>query len=50
MSRTVTIYCLDVSEGMNELVEDPQTGEPVSKLQLGKEYIQRKIATMVGLS
>jgi hypothetical protein len=47
MSRSVTIYCLDVSEGMAELVPDPATGEEVSKIELAKEYIQRKIAPKV---
>jgi len=50
MSRTVTIYCLDVSEGMAELVPDPTTGEDVSKIELAKEYIQRKIAPKVRLN
>jgi hypothetical protein len=48
MSRTVTIYCLDVSEGMTEMVSDPSTGEEVQKIALAKEYIQRKIAPKVG--
>jgi hypothetical protein len=47
MSRTVTIYCLDVSEGMNQMIADPSTGEEVRKIDLGKEYIQRKLAPKV---
>jgi hypothetical protein len=50
MSRTVTIYCLDVSEGMAETVPDPTTGDEVSKIELAKEYIQRKIAPKVRYS
>jgi hypothetical protein len=49
MSKTVTIYCLDVSEGMNEKVLDPSTYEEVPKIDLAKEYIQRKIAPKVCL-
>ena len=47
MSRTVTIYCLDVSEGMAEKVPDPTTGVEIAKIELAKEYIQRKIAPKV---
>jgi hypothetical protein len=47
MSRTVTIYCLDVSEGMGEKIPDPTTGDEVTKIELAKEYIQRKIAPKV---
>ena len=47
MSKTVTIYCLDVSEGMSEKILDPSTNEEVQKLDLAKEYIQRKIAPKV---
>jgi hypothetical protein len=47
MSRTVTIYCLDVSEGMTEKVLDPNTEEEVQKIDLAKEYIQRKISPKV---
>ncbi|KAJ9121077.1 hypothetical protein QFC24_005058 [Naganishia onofrii] len=47
MARTVTCFILDVSPGMAEEVYDEETGRTVSKLDLCKEYVCRKIAPMV---
>jgi hypothetical protein len=50
MARTVTCFILDVSPGMAEEVYDEETGRTVSKLDLCKEYVCRKIAPMVSLA
>lgn len=47
MAYSVTLYLLDISRGMDEVLHDEQTGRDVSKLDLGKEYIMRKLAPKV---
>jgi hypothetical protein len=40
---TVSLFALDVSPSMAEVVEDAETGQSKSKLDWAKEYIARKM-------
>lgn len=47
MASTIAYYIIDVSPGMAEEVYDQETGRTVSKLDLCKEYVCRKISPKV---
>lgn len=47
MASTIAFYIIDVSPGMAEEVYDEETGRTVSKLDLCKEYVCRKISPKV---
>lgn len=48
---TVTAFILDVSKSMGRMVPDPtydeDSGKMVQKLALAKEYVTRKLVTLV---
>lgn len=44
---TVSLFALDVSPSMSEVVEDAETGQSKSKLDRAKEYIARKMDVKV---
>jgi hypothetical protein len=47
MASTIAYYIIDVSPGMAEEVYDQETERTVSKLDLCKEYVCRKISPKV---
>lgn len=50
MASTIATYVLDVSAPMAEMVPDEETGRNLSKIDLCKEYVARKIAPKVSLA
>lgn len=47
---TVVVYAIDVSPSMGDVVEDPEFGGEVTKLNLAKEFVARKCEPKVGMS
>ena len=47
MAYSNVVFLLDVGPAMSEEVFDKETGKTVSKLDLAKEYVCRKIAPKV---
>jgi ATP-dependent DNA helicase 2 subunit 2 len=46
---TVVVYAIDVSPSMGDVVEDPEFGGQVTKLDLAKEFVARKCEPKVSL-
>jgi hypothetical protein len=47
MAYSNTVFLIDVSPAMSEEIFDKETGRMVSKLDLAKEYVCRKISPKV---